>query len=388
MADRSLLKERLQRAAQVTAPARRLDDVVRRARVLRWRRAGATALVAGVVTAAFVASLSALGGLGANHGRGTADGRVGAIGFDQAEGWNMAASDPGSPEWPPTIWVTNVPFAEADVRGGHMEDGVLRLEIGPEATTAHLPTDGILISAQIVYVSRNPLPPSDTFAPAVLPLRLPDSPPETSWEGSIQGQSVHSVGATVNGRRVVVGIRYGSEQPAQAMLSEAQAELGRLFVDPAPPAIDDIDQFGLSMAVPDGWDGRLFAWTSGPPTLELSTLPLEGPSGDPAIPNRGRLGTQDVSIVLAENDTIDLGFPSTTLPLSIREQDRCDCEVLDDGSIPPDGHALYHRSFETMGRSFDLYVEFGSSPSSAVWDHANQALAAIEVGSASVGAVA
>ena len=89
-----------------------------------------------------------------------------------------------------------------------------------------------------------------------------------------------------------------------------------------------------------------------------------------------------MSIVLAENDTTDLGFPSTTLPLSIREQDRCDCEVLDDGSHPPPGHALYHRSFEVGGRSFDLYVEFGSTPSSAVWDDANGALAAIKIGSA------
>ena len=38
MADGTLLKERLQQATEVTAPARRLDDVVRRARVLRWRR--------------------------------------------------------------------------------------------------------------------------------------------------------------------------------------------------------------------------------------------------------------------------------------------------------------------------------------------------------------
>jgi hypothetical protein len=382
MADRTLLKERLQQAAEETAPARRLDDVVRRARVLRWRRAGAGAFVACVVAAAFVASLSALQGLDTNDRHDTADGRVGAIGFEPATGWNMAANTPASPEWPPTVWVTNVPFAEADLEGTLRKDGVVRMDVGPEVTLRQLPADGIVIEADIIYVSRNPLPRSETFPPRVLPLRLPESPPEISWEGSIEGQSLHSVVATVNGHWVTIRVRYGTDDPSDAMLAEAQAELARLFVEPAPAATDDIDQFGISSALPAGWHGRLFAWTGGPPTLELSTLPVERLSGDTAIPNRDRLGDLDVSIVLAENDTIDLGFPSTTLPLSIREQDRCDCEVLDDGTTPPDGHALFHRSFETGGRSFDLYVEFGSSPSSVAREQTNQVLATIEIAGA------
>ena len=382
MADRTLLKERLQQAAEVTAPARRLDDVVRRARVLRWRRAGATALVACVVTAAFVASLSALQGLDANDHH-TAGGGVGAIGFEPATGWNMAANAPASPDWPPTVWVTNVPFAQADLEGTRTKDGVVRMDAGPEVTYRQLPADGIVIAADIIYVSRNPLPPSDTFPPRVLPLRLPESPPETSWEGSIGGQSLHGVGATVNGHWVSVRIRYGTEDPGDAMLAEAQAELARLFVEPAPAATDDIDQFGISSALPADWHGRLFAWTGGPPTLELSTLPIERLSGDTAIPNRERLGALDASIVLAESDTTDLGFPSTTLPLSIREQDRCDCEVLDDGTTPPDGHTLFHRSFETGGRSFDLYVEFGSAtPTPSDWNAVNDLLASIVIAGA------
>ena len=383
MADRTLLKERLQQAAEVTAPARRLDDVVRRARVLRWRRAGATALVASVVAAGFVASLSALQGLGAKDDHNTADGRVGAIGFEPATGWNIAANTPASPDWPPTVWVTNVPFTLADLEGTYTKDGVVRMDAGPEATLRQLPAHGIVIVADIIYVSRNPLPPNETFPPRVLPLQLPESPPETSWEGSIGGQSLHGVVATVNGHWVSVRIRYGTQDPDEAMLAEAQAELARLFVEPAPATTDEIDQFGISSALPAGWHGRLFAWTGGPPTLELSTLPIERLSGDTAIPNRDRLGALDVSIVLAENDIADLGFPVTTLPLWIHEQDRCDCEVLDDGSRPPDGHALYHRSFEVGGRSFDLYVEFGSSPSSVARDQANQVLATIEIAGAS-----
>ncbi len=385
MRDDELLKERLRRAADVPAPPWRLPAVAGRARVLRWRRAGAVAAVAAMVAAAIAVPLSRLSWL-RHDGRdvGSTLGHVGAIGFDPVEGWNMAASDPSSPEWSPTVWVTNAPFADVDVRDGHVEDGILRLAIGPEATTDRLPNGGILISAQIVYASRNPLPSSDTFSPAVLPLHLPDTPPETSWEGSIPGQSLHQIVATVNGRWVTVGIRYGSEHPDAAMLAEAQRELDRLFVDPAPPPIGDVDQFGIRMTVPDGWYARLFAWTSGPPTLELSTVPLDRLSGDSAVPNRDRLDTLDASIVLAEDDTLDPGFPRIELPIAIRAEDRCDgCEVLDDGSTPPDGHALYRRVFEAGGRSFELYVEFGTpAPPEYLWHAVNDVLGAIEIAGA------
>jgi hypothetical protein len=296
----------------------------------------------------------------------------------------MAASDPGSPEWPPSVWVTNGPFAAADLRNAHEEGGVLRFDIGPEATVEQLPADGILIVADVVYVSRNPLPTNDTFPPAELPLRLPASPPETQWEGVTRNHSLHSVVGEVNGRWVSVRIEYGRPSPDEAMLLEAQRELERLFVDPAPTPIEDIDQFGLSMAMPEGWDGRLFAWTSGPPTLELSTVPLDRASGDPAMPNRDRLGASDASVILAESDIADLGFERSELPIEIREQDRCDgCEVLDDGTAPPDEHALYHRSFEIAGRSFDLYVEFGFwQPPPTVWRAVNDTLARIEIAGA------
>jgi hypothetical protein len=384
MADEALLKERLARAAEVAAPAPRLDRVTDRARVLRRRRAAGAGVVALVLAAAIALPLSKLAGLRDDADLGATDDHVGAIGFESADGWSMAASDPASPEWPPSVWVTNGPFAAADLRNAHEEGGVLRFDVGPEATVEQLPADGILIVADVVYVSRNPLPTNDSFPPAELPLRLPASPPETQWEGVTRDHSLHSIVGEVNGRWVSVRIEYGRPSPDQAMLLEAQRELERLFVEPAPAAIENIDQFGISMVVPEGWDGRLFAWTSGPPTLELSTVPLAQPSGDPAIPNRDRLGTQDVSVILAENDVVGLGFEPTELPIEIREQDRCDgCEVLDDGTSPPESHTLFHRSFEIAGRSFDLYVEFGSSPPpAAMWDAVDDALAGIEIAGA------
>ncbi|HYY07343.1 MAG TPA: hypothetical protein VFA25_01935 [Actinomycetota bacterium] len=384
MADDVSLKGRLQLATEVVGPAPHLLDVVRRARVLRWRRAGAATVVGAIVAAAIVLPLSRLAWLGGERPTVRSDvTAVGPIGFEPADGWNMAASDPPSSEWPPTVWVTNGPFAEGDVRSAHERDGVVRFDIGPDATSRSLASNGILITAQVVYVSRNALPPSDAFPPSELPLELPSSPPETAWEGSRPGHSLHGIVRNVKGRWISVTIEYGTEHPAGQMLAAAQGELDRLFVEPPLPPIEDIDQFGIALALPEGWNGRLFAWTSGPPTLELSTVPLDRLAGDPAIPNRDRLGEADASIVLAEDDQVDLNFEQIQLPIQIRERDLCTCEVLDDGSTPPADHALYHRTFEAGGRSFQLYVEFGSAtPPSWVWHGVNDALGAIEIAGA------
>jgi hypothetical protein len=103
---------------------------------------------------------------------------------------------------------------------------------------------------------------------------------------------------------------------------------------------------------------------------------------DPAIPNRDRLGALDASIVLAEDDAADLGFVPIQMPITIRDEDRCDgCEVLDDGSTPPPGHALFRRTFSIAGRSFRLYVEFGSSPPPpTTWQMVNGLLGDIRIG--------
>jgi hypothetical protein len=107
-------------------------------------------------------------------------------------------------------------------------------------------------------------------------------------------------------------------------------------------------------------------------------------TGDPAIPNRDRLGAFDASIVLAEDDTEGLGFEAIDLPIQIREQDRCGgCEVFDDGSTPPPGHTLFHRTFSIAGRSFRLYVEFGSAPPEpTIWHGVNDVLSGIDIAGA------
>jgi hypothetical protein len=380
------LREQIRRSADVPTPAPMLETVGRRARTIRVRRAAATTLVAVVVAAGIAIPLSGLVGIGdAQSDIGSMGARAGLIGFEPAEGWAMAASDPSHPDdaWQQAVFVTNGPFAPADLEGSYQKDGIVRLPSGAGQTQRALSDEGILIVASIVYESRNPLPPLESFPARDLPLRLPAGPPETSWEGYSEGLSRYPIAGAVDGRFVVVNVYFGSRTPSEAAMALAQEELSRLFVGSAPPpSVDDIDHFGIALDLPSGWHGRLYEWASGSPILEVSTKSVDKHQpGDPMIPNRGFLASlNDVSILLAESDVLDPGYMPLSSPISIREDDRCEgCEVLDDGTTPPSHHALFHRPFETGGRSFDLYVEFCFDPGTADLDRVNAVLSLIRI---------
>jgi hypothetical protein len=157
--------------------------------------------------------------------------RVGLIGFEDAEGWAMAASDPADKEWQESVFVTNRAFAEEDLRGAHDIEGILRLAASPALT--HLVEDGVLIEAAIVNGSPDPLPPNANFPALELPLQLPSGSPNTSWEGFTEGTSRYVILATVNGREIDVRVYFGTTQPNPAVLIAGQEELDRLFVQAA-----------------------------------------------------------------------------------------------------------------------------------------------------------
>jgi hypothetical protein len=343
----------------------------------------AVALVAAAAAAAIAIPLRSLGGIG-EGGRdvGSTGVRVRPIGFEVAEGWAMAAVDPPESPGEQTVFVTNGPFARADLGGSHEEEGIVLLPIGAEHTRRSLPDDGVLITASVVFRSRNPLPPHADFPAQTLPLRLPNGSPETAWEGYSEGLSRYTIGGAVNGRFIVVSVYFGSKAPSETVIAEAQEELDRLLVEPATTPVDEIDEFGVAIDLPAGWDGRLYAWASSPPILELSTLPLDRHTpGNPMVPNRDLLTSSgDASILLAESDVLDPGYEDTAWPVSIGVGDRCGgCEVLDDGTVSPLDHELFHRAFETGGRSFDLYVEFGSEPDGAGLQAINDLLARLVI---------
>ena len=158
---------------------------------------------------------------------------VGHIGFEEASGWAMAASDPADEEWQESVFVTNDGFVEEDLRGAHDVEGILRLTAGPGLK--HLAEDAVLIEAAIVNESPDPLPPNVNFPARELPLQLPSGSPDTSWEGFTEGTSRYLLLATVNGREIDVRVYFGTPDPSEAMLTAAQEELDRLFVE-APAA--------------------------------------------------------------------------------------------------------------------------------------------------------
>jgi hypothetical protein len=155
---------------------------------------------------------------------------VGPIGFEDAVGWAMAASDPADEEWQKSVFVTNDGFGEDDLRGAHEVEGILRLTAGP--SLRHLAEDGVLIEAAIVNESPDPLPPNVNFPARELPLQLPSESPDRSWEGFTEGTSRYLLLATVNGREIDVRVYFGTTDPSEAILTAAQEELDRLFVEP------------------------------------------------------------------------------------------------------------------------------------------------------------
>jgi hypothetical protein len=275
--------------------------------------------------------------------------------FEQAPGWNVVTSDPSIADQPgaPEAWAANVPFAPSDLSPG------IAQYTDPRHTIENLPPDGIVITTGMPLETGNPFPSNATFPEGNLPLHL-EQAPFSGWEGQArQDLSMSVINATVNGWWVNVTAIFGTKDPSDALIQEANDEVARLMI-PAPPVTTDaFDEFGIHMQRPDGWYGSLTEWSASAPILETSTVPItdlyDGSSA------RKALGPEDLFIVLAENDALAAHYEPVALPISVRPEDGCPtCEVNDDGTSPPAGHSLFYRAFATSGREFDLWVEFGT----------------------------
>ena len=97
---------------------------------------------------------------------------------------------------------------------------------------ADLSEDGILVT--VFQVGEASIDPEHVnFLPDGLPLDLPEDI-ETSWEGYTEGRSRSTLLVAVNGRALQIHIYYGTSEPSEEMLVEAEAALERLIVDPVP----------------------------------------------------------------------------------------------------------------------------------------------------------
>jgi hypothetical protein len=144
--------------------------------------------------------------------------------------------------------------------------------------------------------------------------------------------------------------------------------------NPRPGSASTLDRFGISITLPESWDGRLTLRG-----LEAASSPL--PSDPSSFPSEARntMGLQDATMYLTELTSIcpcGNGFRHVELPFQMPAS-----EFAADGfeGVPAD-HAFGRKMFVTNGRWFDLWVEFGSTPPPADrLDQVNAALATLQI---------
>jgi hypothetical protein len=231
----------------------------------------------------------------------------------------------------------------------------------PTETIDSLPPGGIVIMVGVPIQTRNPLPESRNFPHRELPLGI-EYGPSSSWEGQPRDDlSLAGVNAEVNGWWISVRVIFGTKDPGDGLMREADEELARLDLPPARATTEAWDDFGISMERPDGWYGTLTQWApGGEPILQASTVPIDDLHDGSSA--RKALGAGDLFIVLAENPAVAAHYEELTFPIAVGLEDACPtCEILDDGTSPPPDHTLLYRSFASGGREFDLFVEFGTA---------------------------
>ncbi len=349
MADDTRFKERLRAAADAPTPIPALDRVSRRARVLRARRLLGGALATAIAVAAIVLPLSSLRHLGDAPGAAVKPGVGERLTFAPADGWSVIDTGPTAGLRQSAV------TANFDIAARAPQEMLDLVDAG-----VWRPTEGALDPTDIVITTMccgqvNPEAPTPGNPAVDLPLTVPSGPPETSWEGNTSGTSRYRVYGLVEGNPIGVEVYFGTSQPGPAMVADAETALARLVVPPSQTYTDTLDLDGIHAEMAPGWDGQLSGGV-----LIASTMPLAGNDHGSYMPNRSSLGPDDASIVLMENEGINVGFPHADPPITISAGDRCDgCYFEPDNARAPADHALYHHTFETAGREFDLWVEFG-----------------------------
>jgi hypothetical protein len=228
--------ERLLRDAREALPApdedaalrvrRRVLTVLRRgrARTRALALAGAT-LVAAVALGVTAGSLNAPSGVAARE--------PASLGFVPEPGWFALQSPPPAVRGEQTVAVAaNVPFAHDDTVHGFVEPSGL-----PYSTLLTLPPRGIVLVATMALPSV-PIAMIPDYHETKLPLRVRDGVPYLQWGAQVrhdQALGQYQLRASIRGYNVDVVAYFGTPQPEEALLDEAQRQLDELVVRPGAP---------------------------------------------------------------------------------------------------------------------------------------------------------
>lgn len=281
------------------------------------------------------------------------------IAFEPERGWyDQAVTPSGEQSVPPSAWTTDIALAPTNdqtYREAELSNDDIR----------SLPAGGVIVSVEQPIMTRNALPDTADYQPLPDPPIIKDGHLNTGgWEGMpAEDVSQLYLRGVLNGRPVIVQAYFRTTDPSSDLIKQAQIGLNRIVIVPAAPPTAELNDVGIGMALPDGWQGWIYAFNASDPTLVATTARPRSPFFAPSIAED--LRSSDVAIVLAESRADqDLRWPPVTGAPQIGSENLCvGCEVMDDGQPPTTGHVLYRNTFTTGGRAFDLYVEFGSTPS-------------------------
>ncbi len=138
--------------------------------------------------------------------------------------------------------------------------------------------------------------------------------------------------------------------------------------------------YALRMALPAGWDGRVFTHPAPCPcpVLQAANFPLPASDNENGSKALRRMGRANVRMLMVEvGNSPGRRFPPTRLPLRIVDRDFTGRRS---GFAPP-SHAVADRKFWTAGRSFVLLFDFATKPApKRLIRQVNRVLATLAIG--------
>jgi hypothetical protein len=304
--------------------------------------------------------------------------------FEPAPGWYLASTGTVDPEAEliPITWAANVPFSQADLAEARIAGS---LGFPPAETLRTLDADQIALVALLWSADRRNAPtgPDQNFPTRELPLRLSDADVRSSWEGQVHSDVPEFLLlAWAGGWNLDVRVYFGSQEPSEETLAEAQAQLDRLRLPdpptPPPPTASYLDaDDGLAISIPDSWTFR--ENPSGP-----DLPPTQFAVGSWTFPTGGECAPIEAQHVMPPDGALiwllEPGLGGDLDPEAFPP--RPDDFALDEstlGTYECSAVASYMLRFTEAGRYFQAHIAFGADAPEQIRDEAITALDRMEV---------